>query len=168
LALIMARAALAARFYDDALVRFAALLNKNFERPEVWANFLDACSSAPHLATAERRDEYQRLLSRGYDRAGRAQGRPPYFFRERDQDITYLRRLSWSFEKLEQWNSAIELLQTALRMEESDAKVRLQLANLLYRQNRFAEANYHYRVIYESRASAAPTRPRTELPRATP
>ena len=49
----------AAVFYNDALARFAAILTKKFDQPDVWLNYIDAASSASALVAAGVREKRQ-------------------------------------------------------------------------------------------------------------
>jgi tetratricopeptide (TPR) repeat protein/cellulose synthase/poly-beta-1,6-N-acetylglucosamine synthase-like glycosyltransferase len=102
--------------YDAALARFQALLEAQFNRPELWGPFVDAAASAHALNPAQRS-----LVLRVHDRTSV----------QENTDVPFLTRLAWVLYRLKEGAKAGALLDRAVLLRPKEPAARKELAGVL-------------------------------------
>jgi cellulose synthase/poly-beta-1,6-N-acetylglucosamine synthase-like glycosyltransferase/predicted Zn-dependent protease len=102
--------------HDQALDRFAALLEVRFHQPELWRGYADAAASARQLTP-----RHVRLAVRIADRA----------LAEEGKDAVFLTRLAWVLHRAKEANLAGALLDRAVALRPQDPAARKELAGVL-------------------------------------
>jgi cellulose synthase/poly-beta-1,6-N-acetylglucosamine synthase-like glycosyltransferase/predicted Zn-dependent protease len=118
--------------YDKALGRFQALLEANFEQPELWRSFVDAAASARDLNDGQRA-----LAVRLYERTA-AGG---------DQDVMFLARLAWLLYRAKEPAKAAALLDRAVLLHPQEPGVRRELAGTLASVGKVRDALHMYKGL---------------------
>jgi predicted Zn-dependent protease/cellulose synthase/poly-beta-1,6-N-acetylglucosamine synthase-like glycosyltransferase len=115
--------------YEDALKRFGALLEDQFEQSELWRSYIDAAASSEGKFTTAQ----ARLVGRIHDRWATAETK-----------VEYLSRLAWVLHRLKETPKVSRLLDRALALRPTDPAVRRELAGVLSAAGRTEEARRLY------------------------
>jgi predicted Zn-dependent protease/cellulose synthase/poly-beta-1,6-N-acetylglucosamine synthase-like glycosyltransferase len=115
--------------YEDAVKRFGALLEQQFEQPELWRAYVDAAASFEGKFTTAQ----ARLVERIHDRWAAAETK-----------VEYLSRLAWVLHRLKETPKVERLLDRALALRPTDPAVRRELAGVLAAAGRPEEARHLY------------------------
>jgi cellulose synthase/poly-beta-1,6-N-acetylglucosamine synthase-like glycosyltransferase/predicted Zn-dependent protease len=115
--------------YDHALDRFHALLEAQFEHPELWRNYIDAAASAAGTLT----EAQTRMTIRIHDRRAAVEIK-----------VEYLSRMAWVMIRLKETTRAEKLLDRALSLKPTDPAVRKELAGVLAAAGRHLLARQMY------------------------
>jgi predicted Zn-dependent protease len=126
----LARIHLWGRRYDDALRLSSRLLRADPDRQESYADFVDAAASARSIGPYAPPALMSRLVR--------------WAKRERARDGVILKRLSWVCQRVGRPVDATSLLRLVVELEPDNSQLRLQLADLLYDQRRYREAEAEY------------------------
>jgi tetratricopeptide (TPR) repeat protein len=115
--------------YADALKRLQAVLEEQFEQPELWRDTIDAAASTEAAFTPAQ----ARLLERIYDRRAATETK-----------VEYLSRLAWVLHLLKEAPKVERLLDRALALHPKDPAVCRELAGVLASAGRYDEARRLY------------------------
>jgi cellulose synthase/poly-beta-1,6-N-acetylglucosamine synthase-like glycosyltransferase/predicted Zn-dependent protease len=115
--------------YPEAVQRFGALLEEQFEQPELWRPFIDAAASSETGLTAAQ----TRTVDRICELRAEAEERPEY-----------LSRLAWVLYRLKETPKVDKLLDRALALKPEEPAVRRELAGVLAAAGRHEEARRLY------------------------
>jgi tetratricopeptide (TPR) repeat protein/cellulose synthase/poly-beta-1,6-N-acetylglucosamine synthase-like glycosyltransferase len=115
--------------YEEAVRRFQALLEEQFDQPELWRCFLDAAASSEAKFTSPQ----AKLIERIHDRLAAAETK-----------VEYLSRLAWVLHRLKQTPKVEKLLDRALALRPTEPGVRRELAGVLAAAGRYEEARRLY------------------------
>jgi cellulose synthase/poly-beta-1,6-N-acetylglucosamine synthase-like glycosyltransferase/tetratricopeptide (TPR) repeat protein len=142
----MAQVALWQNDYDTALERYQTLLEKNWDRPQLWAGFVDAAASAADgKIDSVTRTVVQRLA--------------PRVEATRPNDLEYLGRLAWVLRRCDFPKESAGLLRRLVKLRPESRDLHLQLAQVLDSMGQLDEANEHYQAaLRASEPQPAPRR----------
>jgi predicted Zn-dependent protease len=115
--------------YDQALARFQALLEEQFDQRELWRATIDAAASAEGKFTPAE----ARLIERIYAEWLATENR-----------VEYLSRLAWVLHRLKEAPKVERLLDRALAPHPADPAVRRELAGVLAAAGRYDQARRLY------------------------
>jgi tetratricopeptide (TPR) repeat protein len=115
--------------YEDALKRFGALLNEQFDQPDLWRPYIDAAASSEGSFTTGQAQTIERLR----ERLGGAENK-----------AEYLSRLAWVMLRLKETSKGEKLLDRALALKPEEPTVRRELAGVLAAAGRHEEARRLY------------------------
>jgi predicted Zn-dependent protease len=111
--------------YDQAVARFQALLDEDFDQPPLWRCYVDAAASTEMLLT----ENHARMVLRIHERRAGVETR-----------VEYLSRLAWVLFRLKELPKVEKLLDRALSLHPTEPAVRKELAGVLAAAGRPQEA----------------------------
>ncbi|HJT76247.1 MAG TPA: tetratricopeptide repeat protein, partial [Gemmataceae bacterium] len=115
--------------YEDALKRFGALLDEQFDQPELWRPYIDAAASTEGGFTTAQ----ARVIDRIHERRAAVENK-----------AEYLSRLAWVLYRLKETPKVEKLLDRALALKPEEPSVRRELAGVLTAAGRHEEARRLY------------------------
>jgi tetratricopeptide (TPR) repeat protein len=121
--------------YDAALVQFQALLDKDVDRTQLWAAYIDAASSAKKLT-----ETCHKTVRHIYEKIQQT----------KMQDPVLLGRMAWVLRRVNEPEKGIALLKKGLELDPSSRAIRLRLAEALYEQGDHEEAEKHFKILLQS------------------
>lgn len=120
--------------YDSAVTQFGNLLVNNLNENKLWAPFIDAAASAKKLNA-----KYEPIVLHIYEKA----------IKTSKEDV-FLSRLGWVLRRYKHNKRSIEVLTKAMELNSKSREARKQLAEALYEQGEFAEAEKHFKILLRS------------------
>jgi tetratricopeptide (TPR) repeat protein len=111
------------------LTRLQALLEEQFDQPELWRDTIDAAASTEASFTTAQ----ARLIERIYERRA-----------DVETKVEYLSRLAWVLHRLKEAPKVERLLDRALKLRPADPAARRELAGVLAAAGRYDEARRLY------------------------
>jgi tetratricopeptide (TPR) repeat protein/cellulose synthase/poly-beta-1,6-N-acetylglucosamine synthase-like glycosyltransferase len=115
--------------YEQALCRFQALLEEEFDQPPLWRCYVDAAASTEMLLT----EAHARMLLRICERRARVETK-----------VEYISRLAWVLFRLKELPKVEQLLDRAVALRPTEPAVRKELAGVLAAAGRPQQAREMY------------------------
>jgi cellulose synthase/poly-beta-1,6-N-acetylglucosamine synthase-like glycosyltransferase/tetratricopeptide (TPR) repeat protein len=127
----LAQVSLWAEKHDEALVLFRAALARDPGQTKLYRDYIDAAAMAKNLGRADK-GVVARLAAWAKDDVA--------------ADPVVVARLAWVCGRLKQTALSVSLLEKAVALQPANKKLRVQLADALYGQGSYREAERHYLI----------------------
>ncbi|VTR96760.1 tetratricopeptide repeat protein [Tuwongella immobilis] len=133
--------------HPTALARLPVLMETESDNPEFWKVFIDTIAAVgeDELSTEVRRN-VQTIYTRSVKQI---------------KDPDYLARMGYIMGRIGERDKSMELFRTALKLKPDSRQIRLQIAESLYAQGKYEEAEQYFKELIEKPKPVPPSRFKT-------